>query len=135
MARYGNHFLIRCAWPQVAHQFSDIVRKIIGASGAFATQGAGGHLVGAGCAAQAQVDPTRVEAGQGTELLGDHQWSMVGQHDAAGAHPYGRSAAGQVAQQYGGRRTGDAIHVVVFGHPETVIAELFDVLCKIQRVA
>ncbi|MNP34515.1 hypothetical protein D3C76_1278050 [compost metagenome] len=59
---------------------------------------------------------------------------MVGQHDTTGTDSNGRGATGQVAQQYRGCRAGNAIHIVVLGHPEAVVAELFDVLCQVQRI-
>jgi hypothetical protein len=53
--------------------------------------------VGARCAAEAEVDAPRVQRGQGAELLGDDQRSVVGQHHAARADADGLRAAGDVA--------------------------------------
>ncbi|MNN41607.1 hypothetical protein D3C81_1557360 [compost metagenome] len=134
MPWHGDHFLIISARAEVARQLFDIIGEVVSAAGALAAQGAGGHLVGARCAAQAQVDAAWVEAGQGAELLGDHQRRVVGQHHTTGADPDGRGAARQVADQHRGRGTGNAIHVVVLSDPEAVIAEAFCVLRQVQRV-
>jgi hypothetical protein len=41
---------------------------------------------------------------------------------------------GQIANQYRGRRAGDAHHIVVFGQPVAVIAALFSQLGEIERM-
>jgi len=61
---------------------------------------------GARRAAEAEVDPVRIEAGQGAELLGDHQRRVVGQHDPAGPDADGLSAAGDIADDHRGRGAG-----------------------------
>jgi hypothetical protein len=38
-------------------------------------------------------------------------------------------------EQHRGRRAGDAVHVVVFGHPETAITETLDMLRQRQGIA
>ncbi len=52
---------------------------------------------------------------------------MIGQHDAAGAHPQGFGLAGNVADQHRRCRTADAFHVVVFGQPEAAKVQAFGV--------
>ncbi|MNO81095.1 hypothetical protein D3C76_723210 [compost metagenome] len=135
IAGHGDDFLLRSPRPQVAHQLFDIVRKIVSTAGAFTTQGTSGHLVRTRRTPQAQVDTTGIEAFQGAKLLGNHQRRMVGQHDATGTDADGRSATGQVTEQHSGGRAGDAVHVVVLGDPEAVVAEFFHVLRQVQRVA
>jgi hypothetical protein len=44
-----------------------------------------GQLVGAGCAAEAEVDPPGMQPGERPELLRDHERCMVREHDPAGA--------------------------------------------------
>jgi hypothetical protein len=61
---------------------------------------------------------------QRAELLRDDQRRVVGQHHAARTHPDRAGRRREVGQQHGRRRTGDAGHVVVLGHPEPVVAEL-----------
>ena len=99
-----------------------------------AAQGAGGVGIGAGRAAQAQIDPPRIEGFKGAELLGDHQRRMVRQHYPTGANPNATGAGSQITDQHGGGRTGDAVHVVVLGHPETGVAERFHMLGQGQGV-
>ena len=81
-----------------------------------------GALVGAGRAAEPEIDPAGVQRLQRAELLGDHQRRVVGQHDAAGADADRRRAPGHVADRHRGRRAGDAGHVVVLGQPVADVA-------------
>ncbi len=78
--------------------------------------------IGAGGAAQPQVDAAGKQRRQRRELLGHLQRRVVGQHDAAGADADARGAAGDVADQHRGGGAGDARHVVVLGQPEPVVA-------------
>ena len=52
-------------------------------SGGVAAQGLERELVGAGGAAQAQIDASGEQRFEGAELFGNHQGGVVGQHDAA----------------------------------------------------
>ncbi|VVN46658.1 hypothetical protein PS681_05856 [Pseudomonas fluorescens] len=131
-ARHGYHALIRGTRAEVAHQFGDIFREIISAAGAFTAQRPSRHLIGTRCTAQTEIDPPRIQAFQGAELLSDHQRRMVGQHHAAGADADGRRPARQITQQHRGGGTGNAIHVVVFSYPKPRVAEFLDMLCQIQ---
>ncbi|MNT20330.1 hypothetical protein D3C72_1556360 [compost metagenome] len=100
-----------------------------------ATQCLHGALIGAGRPPQPQIDPIRIERGQGAKLLGDHQGGVIRQHDAAGTQPQGAGAAGQMTYQHRGGGTGDARHVVMFRQPVAVIAPPLGVLGQIQRAA
>ena len=60
---------------------------------------------------------------------------MIGQHDAARADADGAGAAGNMAQGDGGRRTGDARHRVMLGHPITCVAETLRCPRKLDRIA
>jgi hypothetical protein len=64
-------------------QLLHVLRKGVGIVLMVAPECAGRQLVGAGRAAQAQVDAAGVERSQRSELLGNHQRCMVGQHDTA----------------------------------------------------
>ncbi|MOA11286.1 hypothetical protein D3C78_1312200 [compost metagenome] len=134
-SRHGDDSLIRGTWPEVAHQFRHIFREVVGTAGALAAQRTCGHLVGTGRAPQAQINPARIQAFQGAELLGNHQGCVVGQHHTARTDTNGRRATGQITEQYRCRGTGDAVHVVVLSHPEAVVTELLDMLRQVQRVA
>src|SRR3546814_11320085 len=74
--------------------------------------------LGAGRAPEAEVDPARIQLRQGAELLGDHVGRVVRQHDPAGTDPDAAGSAGDMGDDDRGRRTGDAGHVVMLGHPE-----------------
>ncbi|MCY1424662.1 hypothetical protein D9M71_404180 [compost metagenome] len=132
-AGHGNHRLPRLARAEQRLQLGDILGEVVGAAAALAAQGARGLRVGTRRAAEAQLDAPRIERGERAELLGHHQRRMVGQHDPAGTQAQGRGAGGQIAEQHGGGRTGDALHVVVLGHPEAREAEPLGVLRQRQR--
>jgi hypothetical protein len=110
-----------------------VARKVLHRLHAVAAQRAHGHGVGAGRAAQAQVDAAGVQLGQGAEGLGHHQRRVVGQHHAAGADADALGAAGDVAHQHGRGRGGDADHVVVLGHPVAREAQALDMPRRGQR--
>ena len=88
-----------------------------------AAEGGRGHLVGAGGATDAEVDPARMKRFEGAELFGHDQRLVVGQHHAAGTDPDPLRAGREVGDDHGGSRTGDPGHVVVLGHPVAVVAE------------
>ena len=131
---HGDHLLAGLRRAEQGLQFLDVRRKVVVAAQAVAAQGVGGERVGARRAAEAEVDASRIESGEGAELLGDHQRRMVGQHDAAGADANSRGARRQVADQHGGGGTGDAVHVVVLGHPEAGEAQRLGVPGQRQGV-
>ena len=79
--------------------------------------------VGAGGAAEAEVDAAGVERLQRPELLGDHQRRVVWQHDAAGAEADLLRVGADVGDQDRGRRAGDRADVVVLGVPDAPVAE------------
>ena len=79
-------------------------------------------LVGAGRAAEAEVDAAGVERLERAELLGDHERRVVRQHDAARADADRRRAAGDVPDHDRRRGARDAGHVVVLGEPEAPVS-------------
>jgi hypothetical protein len=84
---------------------------------------------------QAEIDAARIERFEGAELLGDDQRRVVGQHDAAGAHPDGAGAAGDMPDDHRGGGAGHADHVVVLGHPVAPVAPGFGVTGEVEGVA
>jgi len=100
-----------------------------------AADGARGEAVGAGGAADTEIDAAGVESFQGSELLGDKERGVVGEHDAAGADADGGGSAGDVADEDGGGGAGDAGHVVVLGEPVAGIAPTLGVAGEIEGVA
>lgn len=108
-------------------QLGDLFGEIGTVTQAVTTQRAHGCLVGARCAAEAEVDAARIQRFQGAEILRHYQRRMVGQHHAAGADADALGLAGDVADQHGRGRAGDAVHVVVLRQPVAGKAQAFDV--------
>jgi len=131
---HGDHALIGLPRAEQQLQFLDVLRKVVGTAHTVAAQGVGGELVGARCTAKAQVDAAGIQRLQRAELFGDHQRRMVGQHHPAGTEADARGVGRQITDQHGGGGAGDAVHVVVFGDPETLEAEPFHVPRQRQGV-
>ncbi len=70
-----------------------VLREAVGDIAERAAQRPRGALVGAGRAAEAEIDAAGIQRVERAELLGDHQRRVVGQHDAARADPDGPGAA------------------------------------------
>jgi hypothetical protein len=66
-----------CSGPQQGLQFHDIMGKILSGRGQIPAQRARGPLIGAGCAAEPEIDAAPVKRFQRTELLCDDQRRMV----------------------------------------------------------
>ena len=77
---------------EVAEELDDVLREAVGGEAVAAERAGGGH-VGAGGAAEAEVDAVGEERRERAERLGDGQGRVVRQHDAAGADADGRVAA------------------------------------------
>ena len=103
---------------QLGHIARELVRGL-----EIAPQGACGCPVGSGRPTKTQVDAARVQRLQSTELLGDHQRRMVGQHDSARTDADAARARSHMADDDGGCGAGDARHVVVLGQPEPLVYE------------
>ncbi len=119
----GADRLPRLRVLQEGQELHDILRELLDAAGQVAAQRAGGELVGPRRAADAQVDPARIDGLEGPELLGDDQRRVVGQHHATGAEADGRGPFADVGQRHGGGGAGDAGHVVVLGQPVAPVAQ------------
>jgi hypothetical protein len=123
---------------EVALQLHDVLREGLRRSG-IAPQRAHRRLVGAGRAAEPEVDPVRVQRRERAELLRDHQRRVVGQHHAAGAEPDRLRVRGHVGDHDRRRRGGDRREVVVLGVPDPLVAELLGALRQphggLERVA
>nr|BFF25109.1 hypothetical protein GCM10025732_30740 [Glycomyces mayteni] len=112
---------------EVAEEFGQELVEVVGLVQVVAERGSYGRDEAEG-ASEAHVDAVFEERGEDAELLGDHQRAVVGQHDAAGADPDPRGRCGDGRRQDGGRRTGDAGHAVVLGHPVAVKAQFLGLL-------
>jgi hypothetical protein len=88
------------------------------------------QLVGAGRAAEAEIDPPGIERLERAELLGDHERRVVGQHDPAGADPDRRVPAAMWAITTAVAALAIPICVVMLGEPEAVVAPALDVRAR-----
>ncbi len=122
------------AGVEPVHQFSYVAREVIDITTHMAAQRAHGRLVATRRAAKPEIDSPRIQRIQGTELLGDHQRRMVGQHNAARTKMQRGGIGSQIANQHRGRSAGDAGHVVMFCQPVAVVAALFGQSSEIKRV-
>ena len=126
--------LARLGRLEIAHQFDDVLRETVDAGIEVAAQRPRGHHVGAGRAAEPEIDAAGMKRRQRAELLGDDQRRVVGQHDAARADANGRGAGRDMGDHHRGRRTRDARHVVMLGEPVAVVAEALGMARQIERV-
>jgi hypothetical protein len=118
--------------PEVGAQLLDLLLEADRGAEVVA-QGAGGGLVGAGGAAEPEVDPVAVDRRERPELLGDDQRRVVGEHHAAGPHADVVGVGGDVADEHRGRGARDARHPVVLGQPEPAVAGLFGAPGQLAR--
>ena len=115
-----RHDLPRLGRAEQRLQLHHIVRKIIAAAFEIAAERLGGAHVGAGRAAEAEIDPSRIERLERAELLGDHQRRMVGQHDAAGAHSDRPGAGRHMRNDRSRGGAGNADHAMMLGQPDAL---------------
>ena len=122
-ARAGNGLdvLVGRGIAEQRLQLLDVGRERVGAR-EVAAQRAHRRLVGAWRAPEPEVDAAGIERVERAELLGDHERRVVGEHHAARAYADRVRALGHEADRHGGRRAGDARHVVVLGQPEAAVA-------------
>jgi len=81
--RHRPHRLIGLHGPEQGLQFQDIMREILGGHREIAAKRARRALIGAGGAAQAEIDTALVKRFQRAELFGNDQRRVVRQHDTA----------------------------------------------------
>ena len=74
-------------------------------------------------APEAEVDAVAMQGDERTELLGDHEGGVVGQHDAPRAHPDVCGRRRDRRDENGGGGARDSGHPVVLGHPEAPVAQ------------
>ena len=132
-AGYRLHGLARGRGGQEALQLEHVLRERVGAR-EIAAKRTGRQLVGAGRAAEAEVDPAGVQRLERPELLGDHERRMVREHDPARADADRLRPAGDMGDDDGGRRARDADRVVMLGQPEAPVPPTLGVLREVERV-
>ncbi len=106
-----------------------------GKSSCWMAQGGGFDGSAAGRAADAEIDAAGIERVQGAEGFGHLERRVVRQHDAARAEPDAGGFGADAGQHDLRRGAGEQLHGMVLGHPETGVAEGFDVLGERDGVA
>ena len=100
-----------------------------------AAQRVGGGAVGAGRAAEAEIDAAGKQRLQHLEALGHHQRRMVGQHHAAGADADVLRHRRDLPDHQVGRGARDRGEVVMLGEPVADIAKPIGMARQIDAVA
>jgi hypothetical protein len=90
--------------------------------------------VGAGGAADAEVDAPGEERLQHAKVLGDLQRAVVREHHATGAHTDAGRLRGHLADEDFRRGAGEAAAGMVLGEPVAVIAEAVGGARELERV-
>ncbi len=119
----GDAGLVR----EITLEFQDILGERVGRSRVPA-QCVHRVLVRTGRSSKSEVDSSGVHRGQGAELLGDEEWSVVREHHATGAKADVLGLCTDMGDEHARRRRGDARDVVVFGVPNPVVAGLLGLL-------
>ena len=109
---------------QQIHYLPGIVLNVFGL--ARIGQGGGGQLIAARSPAHAQVNAAGIEGIQQAKGFGDFQGAVVGQHNAAAAHPDGFGVGRHRANEGFRAGAGKVGQVVMFGQPVAAIAQGFD---------
>jgi len=133
-ARHGPDRLSGLDRTEEVLQILDVPRELVAAR-RVAPQRPRGELVGAGCAAEAEIDSTRVERLERAELLCDHEWRVVRQHDPACSDANRRGSRCEMTHDDGCRCTRDPRHVVVLGDPVAPVPEPFCVTREVEARA
>src|SRR5690606_10596809 len=81
-----------------------------------------------------EIDTARIQPRQRAELLGDDIGRVVRQHDAPGADPDRLRAARYMGDDDRCGGAGDALHVVMFCHPDALVAPLLGMGSKVPCI-
>ena len=122
-----------CDRRQERLELEDVLREVLGVRRQAAKRRQR-LLVGAGRAAEAQIDASGKQRRQRAELFGDDVRRVVGQHDAAGADADGRRPGGEVRDHERRRGGRHRRHVVVLSHPDAAEPQRLDVACHLARL-
>ena len=106
---------------EVALELEDVLGKGVG-SRRIPAKGVHRRQIGAGSAAEPEVDPARVECLERPELLGDHERRVVREHDPARADADRARARRDVGDHDRRRGARDPERVVMLGEPEALEA-------------
>ncbi len=117
------------------HQFTQAFEEVIALAAVEpAAQRVRRGAIGAGRAAEAEIDAAGEQRLQHLEALGHHQRRMVGQHHAAGADADVVRYRGDLADHQVGRGARHRGQIVVLGEPVADIAEAIDMARQIDAV-
>ncbi len=120
---------------EIVEELDHVLREAVDVAGERAAERPRRRHVGAGGAAEAEVDAPGMEGGERAEGFRHHQRRVVGEHDAAGADADRRRAGGDMGDHHRGRGAGDAGHVVMLGEPVAAIAETLRMAGEVEGVA
>ncbi len=98
-------------------------------------QGVGRDLIGAGRAAEPEIDAAGKQRLEHLEALRDHQRCVVRQHHATRADPQMRGDRGDLPDHDFGCGTGDVRQIVMLGNPVALVAEPVGKPRQIERIA
>ena len=140
IVRHRHHIVVGMASRKIAglpqRQFMQPLEKIVALAAVEpAAQRVRGGAIGAGRAAEAEIDAAGKQRLQHLEALGDHQRRMVGQHHAAGADPDAACHRGDLPDHDVGRGARHRGEVVMFGQPVADIAQRIGMARQIDAVA
>ena len=79
----GPHAALATPVAEHAHHVDHVAREVLDALVRVTAERRRRHRVGAGRAADAEIDPPGVERLEHRELLGDREWGVIGQHHTA----------------------------------------------------
>ena len=125
---------------KLVHEEPGEIEELVGVVFDAETAGAvgkrdGGAAITAGRTANAKVDAAGMKRLQHTEGLGDFEWAVVAEHDAAGADADAFGASGDFGDQDLGRGGREAAGAVMFGEPVAFVAELVGEFREFQRLS
>ena len=140
VVRHRHHIVVGMAGRKPAglpqDQFLQPLQKIVALAAVEpAAQRVRGGAIGAGRAAEPEIDPAGKQRLQHLEAFGHHQRRMVGQHHAAGADPDVPGHGRDLPDHQIGRGARHRGEVVMFGQPVADIAEAIGMARQIDAVA
>ena len=131
----GERVVARHAVLQQGEQLGELLREVVrGALAAVTLQREHRHRIGARRAADAKVDPLRVQPGQGAEHLRHLQRAVVRQHHAAAPHTDPLGGLSHRRDQYLGSGARERGRGVVLGEPVALVPEPLGVTAEVDRV-
>ena len=140
VVRHRHHIVVGMAGREIAglpqRQFMQPFEEIVALAAIEpAAQRVRGGAIGAGRAAEAEIDPAGKQRLQHLEALGHHQRRVVGQHHAAGADADVVRHRRDLPDHQVGRGARDRGQIVVLGKPVADIAEPIDMARQVDAVA